>query len=429
MTDITVLCKVVDNFGDAGVVLRLVRALETIDNSLHIRIITDSIEVLTLLQKGDGNADVANSCKKNNSHYDIDAIKISASNFTEKLTETSYQIFDWTDEEGNCTREFTKNPPRIILECFACGRPDWLENLLFENSEAHTNDKYIAHIINVEFLTAENYAEEFHLMKSGTRNPLVKKSIFMPGFTPKTGGLILDGIWEKAAQAHIVPYRMACASGAVEVAEAADRRSVFNILLFAYEQDFSPLISAFSAANKLCKICVHVARGASFDPFLDAWKNAGKPFEVKEMPFLPQTQWDSFLANCDFLFVRGEDSLSRACLSGVPFVWQAYRQAENYQLVKVDALLERMKFYFNENDFALLAECWRKFNLQGSVCESDLILELLKKSAAQNSADAHGNDIRQGFEAFAKSLYANGDMAKCLLENIKKIRYNIICEN
>lgn len=417
MTDITVLCKVVDNFGDAGVVLRLVRALQAIDNSLHIRIITDNVEVLMLLQKGDGDTDVAHSHKKNNSYYDIDAIK------------NSCQIFGWTDDDGNCVREFTKNPPCIILECFACGRPDWLEKLLFENSEAHTNDKSIAHIINVEFLTAENYAEEFHLMKSGTRNPLVKKSIFMPGFTPKTGGLILDGIWEKAAQAHTVPYRMACASGAIEVAEAADRRSVFNILLFAYEQDFSPLISAFSAANKLCKICVHVARGASFDPFLDAWKNAGKPFEVKEMPFLPQTKWDLFLANCDFLFVRGEDSLSRACLSGVPFVWQAYRQDENYQLVKISALLERMKFYFNENDFAVLAECWHKFNLQGSVCESDLILELLKKSVVQNSSDAHGNFIRQGFEAFAKSLYVNGDMAKCLLENIKKIRYNIVCKD
>ena len=66
----------------------------------------------------------------------------------------------------------------------------------------------------------------------------------------------------------------------------------------------------------------------------------------KNMDFCNQSEWDNLLLNCSFLFIRGEDSLSRACLSGIPFVWHAYVQSEDYQLVKVKALLEIMRKYF-----------------------------------------------------------------------------------
>lgn len=395
MTELTILCKVVDNFGDAGVVLRLARAMCALEPSLCLRIITDNRKLFDMLQG-------ESSCNRR------------------------FRFFDWNDSDGNCVREFSKNPPDVILECFACGRPDWLEQFLFDDGAVKVRT---THIVNVEFLTAENYADEFHLMKSGTRSQHVKKSIFMPGFTTKTGGLILDGIFAEAEKSKVLPknnlqLRKQVSQNIFRENEESSR--IFNILVFTYDRKIVPLVSALSYFKNLN---VHVARGVGFVPFIDAWKNAGEPFAVSELQFLPQTEWDEMLCCCDFLFVRGEDSVSRACLSGVPFVWQAYVQEDDYHLVKVNALLERMKPHFSEEDFKLVSNVWCAFNVSAdtpasdaacasettSSCErteSDLIFAVLRKAITSE------NSLVKGFESFAKSLYENGDAAKYLLSYV-----------
>jgi hypothetical protein len=60
-------------------------------------------------------------------------------------------------------------------------------------------------------------------------------------------------------------------------------------------------------------------------------------------PFVTQPEFDRLVRLCDRLCVRGEDSLTRALLAGVPFVWQAYRQEEGAHIDKVVGLLERLK--------------------------------------------------------------------------------------
>lgn len=395
MNELTILCKVVDNFGDAGVVLRLARAMCALEPSLCLRIITDNRKLFDMLQGDDLSA---GGC-----------ISASADNIT---CNRRVSFFDWNDSDGKCKREFSENPPNVILECFACGRPDWLEKLLFDDGAAsgsysasagQSASTRITHIVNVEFLTAENYADEFHLMKSGTRSPLVKKSIFMPGFTQKTGGLILDGIFSEAEKSKVLPKNI------LHLRNNDKSSDFFNILVFTYDRKIVPLVFALSHFKNLN---VHVARGVGFVPFIDAWENSGKPFAVSELPFLPQTKWDEFLATCDFLFVRGEDSVSRACISGVPFVWQAYVQEDDYHLVKVNALLERMKPHFSEEDFTLVSSVWRAFNVSCEQTESDLIFAMLRKASTLE------NSLVKGFESFAKSLYENGDAAKHLLSYV-----------
>ena len=49
--DVTILCKVVDNFGDIGVVFRLSRALSDFPN-ISLRIITDNLRAFSLLSPG-----------------------------------------------------------------------------------------------------------------------------------------------------------------------------------------------------------------------------------------------------------------------------------------------------------------------------------------------------------------------------------------
>ena len=111
--DITILCKVVDNFGDIGTVYRLARALDEVCQdkknnfpALHLRIITDNLDAFRALMP------------------EIDTAK-------KMQTVKNWEIYDW-NADSVCFDAFQKDVPYIILECFQCGRPDWLEKLVFD---------------------------------------------------------------------------------------------------------------------------------------------------------------------------------------------------------------------------------------------------------------------------------------------------------
>ena len=65
--------------------------------------------------------------------------------------------------------------------------------------------------------------------------------------------------------------------------------------------------------------------------------------EIVRLPMLDQDTYDQLLWSCAFNAVRGEDSWVRAHWAGVPFIWQAYPQADSAHLVKLDAFLRKMR--------------------------------------------------------------------------------------
>lgn len=367
--DITILCKVVDNFGDIGFVYRLARSLSDLCPNLKLRIVADNLKSFSLL------------CPE------IDPLK-------DDQNANGWQIFNWNAEK-TCLETFRKNPPKIILECFQCGRPEWLETLLF--TEKIPN---VAHIIMIDYLTAEPYAETFHKLKSLTRSAKVQKVNFMPGFTKKTGGLILDKPFLDALKNRTYV-----------------NDKFFNILFFGYQRNYSPVIRALQNFNNKSekKINLLLAKGAGFDSFLAAYeaeKSAEKNlFALEELQFLSQIEWDALLTKTPLLFIRGEDSLSRACLCGVPFVWHAYSQTEEYQLVKVNALLDRMSVHFSLEDFKIIRKCWQLYNTTNADPKE---LENVLNDFLQNYKKLCG-----GFKDFSESLLKNGDLTEHLLEFIK----------
>ncbi len=386
--DLTILCKVVDNFGDIGFVYRLAKNLVQLNPQREIRIAVDN---LAAFNKIESRVDPALA-------EQVLEVAWAESESKPKIA-GRLKIFDATNA-AVCAREWTKKPARVILECFQCGRPDWLEALLFDGVTR-------ALIINIDYLTAEDYAEEFHRLKSGTRSPLVRKVNFMPGFTAKTGGLILD-----AAATDSKPKNAPATENGFITKTAGPQ-----ILMFSYPKDFAPIIRAILRWNKAAQ--VNLAQGAGKESFLAANENclqdqkAGGLF-VRELPFLSQEEWDKNLYAQDILFVRGEDSLSRACLSGKPFVWQAYLQDDNYQLVKVRALLARMRPHFAPDDFSALENFWLLYNgaessgkpkTAGAAME-EACYEFLERS----------DKMKAGFEAFARSLFELGNFAEKLDE-------------
>ena len=476
-TDVTILCKVVDNYGDIGFVYRLARSLSRLEPAMRLRIVVSDLISFAkmapgLLSNGTGSAEQSYN---------------------------GWTVLDWNNS-AQCTASYEKNPPKVILECFQCGRPEWLDSILFSDKRTE-----VVHILNVEYLTAEKWADDFHLLKSGTRSILVKKVNFMPGFSAKTGGLVLDEPFvsfmhnrEFAKQTLLGAQSLSNREQSLSTQEQScvannqtlspadislfGKKNVCTVVVFSYPRDFTPVVQALAEYEALMKkndpdFSVHVflANGICREPFLTAYhdffgehsdgilekgKNnvevvespfeekvsafpkkespfeeretpiaiTASPFAVTELPFLSQSKWDALLTLADVLFVRGEDSLSRASLTGKPFFWHAYPQKEEYQLVKVQALLDVLEPYFSKEDFTLLSKFWLLYNttentaggVAGSMTKEDVVatqktclLGLLDRLAA----------LTDGFSSFSAMLEKNGDLGKKLIEYLKQLQF------
>lgn len=386
--EITVLCKVVDNFGDIGVVFRLCRALSELKKNLEIRLVVSNLDSFAKISKG------------------IDSTKT----FQEFR---GWKVFDWNDN-ALCKKEFSKNPPEFILECFQCGRPEWLEELLF-SQQFNLN----VQIVNVEYLTAESWADDFHLLKSGTRSAKIKKINFMPGFTKKTGGLILDKnfmrcLSEKKFALNLVKQNLD------KKILSKDFSDSFKILIFSYPKNFDFLASAIKEFSFLKKIIVFVASGAG----ADSAKISLKKFKVDFvcLPFMQQEVWDAFLSLMDFSFVRGEDSFSRCCLFGNPFIWNIYPQEEEFHIVKLNAFLQKIKIPQIEK-FSFLYNR----NFKASCCPESL--EILEEKKLPSELEKINSEmkteilfllknyesLKPEFKKFSNEILKNGNLAENLL--------------
>lgn len=379
--DITLLCKVVDNYGDIGVVYRLARSLSEQPEPPALRLVVDDLAAFrALAPEVDAAADYQRLC--------------------------GWELYRWGADE-TCAAAFRARPPEAVVECFACGRPDWLEALLFDDPVISERGCLL---VDLEYLTAEQYAEDFHLMPSLTRSAAVRKAMFLPGFTAKTGGLVLDsGFMAARSRAASASGRLAlrrellrrvaatgpaAASAAAALpADAADR---FWVTVFSYERDYSRIVAdlaafaegrAGTAGGQAGRrpVLALTAAGKSQACFRAAWEAADRPFPLLELPFLPQETWDELLLASGFSIVRGEDSWARAALAGRPFLWQAYLQAERYQMVKVEAFLKRIEPFFPSELFASLAAAYRAFNDRdcddSATAGPERILSLLEHSA------------------------------------------------
>lgn len=384
---ITVLCKVVDNFGDIGVAWRLCRRLAKIQSKYKICLVVDDIDAFSKIESG-----------------------VTASAAKQSIVIEDIEIYPWNNNEL-CHEVFSRNDGErlsVILELFQCGRPDWMETILFEEKLQRT-----VQIIMIDYLTAEKYAEDFHCLQSLTRSAKVKKVNFMPGFTEKTGGLVIDDAW----------------------AELPEWNSDGPVLVFTYESDWSEMAEALYDYCKGSCRKVFVAQGRGKESFIHALNkvfSTSSTTIVEELPYLNQTEWDELMKKCSALVIRGEESMSRACLSGIPFIWHAYPQSDEYQLVKVRALLERMKTHFREEDFEIIEKAWIEINSPdewiatpsarndgGAEPASSLRIE--RQSNLYSDFFAAVPRLVTGFQDFACSLRKNGDLANNLMTYIEKL--------
>lgn len=286
-----IFCRVVDNYGDIGVCWRLARQLAN-EHGKQVRLWVD----------------------------DLTSLKPLCSMININLKQQYYQgveVLHWAEFHA------IDRVADVVVEAFACELPS---AYLLAMASSTTKPCWI----NLEYLTAERWAEACHGMASPHPALPLTKYFFFPGFSDSTGGLLREShlIFEDNGKQSVT----------------SPQNDALQISLFCY--DTAPVGKLLNALSEtLIPVVLHVAPGKPLAAVSAHLGNNG-PWQLgllKVIPFdfLPQDDYDNLLQRCDINFVRGEDSFVRAQWAGKPFVWQIYPQDEDTHLIKLDAFLAR----------------------------------------------------------------------------------------
>ncbi|WP_085314927.1 elongation factor P maturation arginine rhamnosyltransferase EarP [Derxia lacustris] len=272
-------CRVIDNLGDAGVCWRLARNLAH-DFGWRVRLVIDDLASLAFI-----------------------APELAADRALQYVQ--GIAVERWHDG----VLPDAAAPPRLVVEAFACELPDGYVAALARLPAA-------PRWINLEYLTAEPFARDWHGLPSPhPRLPLVKHFHF-PGFEAGGGGLIV----EPALRNH-------AGASAPEAASDAPLR----LFVFTYPTPaLASLVAALDATSRPSVLAL--APGRAEPPLPRAPQVA-----IERLAPVAQPAFDDWLRSADLCLVRGEDSFVRAQLLGRPFVWHIYRQDDDAHLAKLAA--------------------------------------------------------------------------------------------
>jgi uncharacterized repeat protein (TIGR03837 family) len=197
--------------------------------------------------------------------------------------------------------------------------------------------------INLEYLTAEPFAERSHGLPSpvmaGPAAGLVKH-FFYPGFSERTGGLLREP--------DLLRRQAAFDRGAWLAAQGIGQRERQLVSLFCYEPPaLDRLLAQWAAAPGGTHLLVTPGRAAACvaaavennNRAMPGWDSSSR-LAISHLPYLTQPDYDHLLWACDLNFVRGEDSLVRALWAGKPLVWHIYPQDDGAHLPKLSAFLD-----------------------------------------------------------------------------------------
>lgn len=323
-----IFCNVVDNYGDIGIAWRLARGLVR-ERGLTVRLWVDDLHAFQRIWPA-----------------------ISA--------EAAQQVCEGVTVCAWRTPLAVTEPAEVVIEAFGCALPEAYLDAMAAQSPPPV-------WINLEYLSAESWVAGHHGLPSPhPRLPLVRY-FFFPGYTPDTGGLLVE--------TDLVERRAAFVQGGMPafwraLGLDAPQADELRMSLFAYENPVLPALLDAWAADAHPVTCL-VPEGRVI-PQLAAWLavpglQAGDihrrgALQVRILPFVDQDAYDHLLWACDLNFVRGEDSCVRAQWAARPLVWQAYPQADNAHWNKLNALLEHYIAGLDAGVAGTVSGMWRHWN-------------------------------------------------------------------
>ena len=375
-------CQVIDNFGDAGVCWRLARQL-SVEYGFSVRLWIDKLAVLQKI------------CPE-----------IMPDRNEQKVSGIS--VLHWPRTVPSVSPD---DIPDVVIEGFGARLP--------ESYVRRMADRLRAPVwINLEYLSAESWVGESHLMASPQSWIALTKYFYFPGFADNTGGLIREaGLFAKRDEWQADPHRSVrfLSPGTVK-----DTGRPLLVSLFCYPE--APVLSLFDLLGRCGRevVCL-VPEGVVSDvlaSFMQRSAQAGTRFRkgtltVRILPMVPQADYDCLLWSCDLNFVRGEDSFVRAQWAARPFVWHIYPQEDDAHRVKLDAFLDCYLAGLPATHAETVRRFWYAWNGVGGMrCDSETgekFLEILP------SLKQYGDD-------WAKKLALHADLASGLVRFINTLR-------
>lgn len=276
-----IFCDVIDNYGDAGVCLRLCRDLCSKGHKTVLY--SNNVETVKKIMS---DTDSCNSCL---------TIKSWPKNITD------------IDIEG------------IVIQAFSVRLPYFLNSIISKKKLT---------VINLEYLTAEKFAEDCHKLPSYADG--FESFYFFPGFTEKTGGVVIEDYFIQNKKS--ISAEQGC------------------INLFCYENiHIDGLIKLLKNSNNHYTLNVFEGKPTVIlNKYLNSSLKIGDIYslnnlDIKVIPMTDQIEFDKLLLKSEINLVRGEDSIVRAMLCGNPFLWNIYSQKKDAHKDKINALFDLMK--------------------------------------------------------------------------------------
>jgi uncharacterized repeat protein (TIGR03837 family) len=294
-----IFCKVIDNHGDIGVCWRL--SAQLAQRGEQVRLWVDDPAALRWMAP-EGQPGV--------------------------------QVLPWQAQAA-------AQPGQVVVEAFGCElEPTFLAAMARATFHSGRQPAWI----NLEYLTAESFAERNHRLPSpllaGPAAGLIRH-FFYPGFTPRTGGLLREDDLSRR-QASFDRDLWLASQG---IAGGEDARLVS---LFCYEPaGLHRLLAQWGRGPRATRLLATAGRASEalraalqrIDGEAPSW-NGGGLLSISWLPLLSQRDYDHLLWACDLNFVRGEDSLVRALWAGKPLVWHIYPQQDAAHHRKLEAFLD-----------------------------------------------------------------------------------------
>jgi uncharacterized repeat protein (TIGR03837 family) len=340
-----IFCNVIDNYGDIGVCWRLARQLAH-EHGVAVRLWVDDLSSFARL------------CPEADAALD-----------TQHCRDVEVRLWD---------KEFPEvQPGELVIEAFGCALPE----SYVEAMAAQTQPPVW---INLEYLSAEDWVEGCHKLPSPHPHLPLVKYFFFPGFTGKTGGLLLERdllARRTAFQSDAALQQAFWRSIGMEMPTAA----TLKISLFGYENAALAGLFDVWAAGAQSVLCL-VPEGRILPqvrqyfgdavPIISPRPLAGEGLgergsysrgnlQVRVLPFVEQERYDPLLWACDVNFVRGEDSCVRAQWAARPFVWQIYPQHDAVHWEKLQAFLKLYQAPLSTAASQAVQGLWQAWNDEG----------------------------------------------------------------
>lgn len=364
-----VFCRVVDNFGDAGVAFRLSRGIAR-EHGKRVRLWLDDLTVLAKLHPGTDTG--------------------ARSQVVEGVEVRRWlPDLDWPAE----------GIADVVIETFGCETP---EAYVVAMAAAKPQPRWI----NLEYLSAETWVESSHALPSPhPRHAPLTRHFFFPGFTGRTGGLLRErGLLVRRDQFQSDRDTQQAFWRSIGVEPPPPE--ALAVSLFGYAG--APYDGLFDALVRHPGPVWVLAPDGAASAALAAWQGraagAKGGLMAYAIPFLTQDRYDELLWASDLNFVRGEDSFVRAQWAARPFVWQPYPQADDAHRVKLGAFLARYTAGMDRAHAAAVTGLWEAWNGAGGL------------ATAWPAFDARREAIAQAGREWCHRLCTRADLATALVD-------------